>query len=394
MILTPERLAVNSRITLGMMPMNDGDQSHRPATAPGDAVRAAMDKLGWSQVDLAFVLGVTTATINQIVAGKRGVSHSMAKALGSALGIRPETLVRLQAEWELQQAEGPDPIVAARARVLSQYPLRDMIKRGWIPDTGDPAVLETQVCRFFGVRYIDEVPYLAHAAKRSNLEEIPPPQLAWLFRVRQIAAEVHVPAYSAAKLQHALERLAEAREEPEGVRHVPRLMQEAGVRFVVVEALPSSDIDGVCLWLDDRSPVVGMSLRFDRIDNFWFVLRHECAHVIHGDGKKVIAIDADLFRTIGQEINQQEQMANREAAEFCVPQDKMNSFYLRKNPLFAERDVLAFAKRMNIHPGLVVGQLQRRTNRYDLLRRHLVRIRDRLAMTMMMDGWGDIIPVG
>ncbi|MFX8692489.1 hypothetical protein ABTM44_18400, partial [Acinetobacter baumannii] len=78
--------------------------------------------------------------------------------------------------------------------------------------------------------------------------------------------------------------MAEMREAPEETRNVPRLLQEAGVRFVIVEGLPGSKIDGVCFWLDDKSPVIGMSLRFDRIDNFWFVLRHECAHVLHGHG--------------------------------------------------------------------------------------------------------------
>jgi HTH-type transcriptional regulator / antitoxin HigA len=72
----------------------------------------------------------------------------------------------------------------------------------------------------------------------------------------------------------------------------------------------------------------------------------------------------------------------------------MTSFYLRKNPLFSERDVLAFAKRMGVHPGLVVGQLQWRTDRFELLRRHLAKVREHLCTTMMFDGWGDVMPVG
>jgi HTH-type transcriptional regulator / antitoxin HigA len=66
---------------------------------------------------------------------------------------------------------------------------------------------------------------------------------------------------------------------------------------------------------------------------------------------------------------------------------------LRKRPFFAEREVVAFAKRMGVHPGLVVGQLQRRMGRYDFLRKHLVKVRDHLSGAMMVDGWGDMIPV-
>lgn len=239
---------------------DDGPTDERAATSPGEAVRAAMERLGWTQSDLAFVLGVTTATINQIVTGRRGLSHNMAKALGHALGIPAQTLAVLQAERELQQAEEPAPIVSARARILSQYPLREMVKRGWIPETNEPAVLLRGVCKFFDAPTLNDVPCLAYAARKSGDSGATPAQQAWIFRVRQIAREMPCPAFSAAKLDVVLNRLADVRGEPEGVRHVPRLMQEAGVRFVIVEDLPGSEIDGVCLWLSDKSPVIGMSL--------------------------------------------------------------------------------------------------------------------------------------
>lgn len=364
----------------------------RPPQPPGEAIRAAMADHGWTQSDLAYVLGVTTATVNQVLGGKRGVSHNMAKALGLALNIQPKLLVDLQADWDLYLAEEPASIVSIRARILTAYPLREMIKRGWIPETDDPSILERRVCKLFGARTLDEIPSLSFAAKKTKEHTTSPAEQAWMFRVKQIAHEMQAPAFSASKLEQALSRLSDARGEPEGVRHVPRLLQEAGVRFVVVEDLPSSQIDGVCIWLHDKAPVVGMSLRFDRIDNFWFVMRHECAHALHGHGKDNPSVDSDLTGTIGREVNEEERLANTDAAEFCIPQDKMTSFYLRKKPLFTERDVLAFAKRMDVHPGLVVGQLHWRTDRYDFLRKHLVRVRDILARTTMMDGWGDVIP--
>jgi HTH-type transcriptional regulator/antitoxin HigA len=372
---------------------HESDGGGQPSVAPGEAVREAMERLGWSQSDLGYALGVTTATVNQIITGKRGISPAMAKAIGRALGTPPETLATMQASWELQQADEPAPIVHTRARIQTRFPLREMIKRGWLPETDQPEALERRACNFFGVSTLNEIPRIAHAAKRSSPGEISGSQLAWLFRVRQIAEQLQVPQYTEHQLKQGLERLSDARLEPESVRFVPRVLREAGIRFVVVESLPSSDIDGVCLWLDSRSPVVGMSLRFDRIDNFWFVLAHECAHVLHGHGKDDVMVDSDLAGTIGREVNENEKIANRAAAEFCVPQDKLKSFYLRKNPLFSERDVLAFAKRMEVHPGLVVGQLQWETGRYELLRRHLAKVRDHLSLTMMLDGWGDVMPI-
>lgn len=301
---------------------------------------------------------------------------------------------KLQAEHDIANADNPPSIVASRARIISVYPLRDMLKRGWIwiEDTEDPQELEKKMCDFFDAKTINQIPHLSHAAKRTPLETIPASQLAWLFRVKQIAKEMPTPAFSRNRLIDAIEQMKQYLGNREEVRHVPKLLHDAGVRYVIVEGLPGSKIDGVCFWLNKKSPVIGMALRFDRIDNFWFVLRHECAHVLHCHGREVAIIDAEL-EGAGRNEEQEEQVANREAADFCVPQARMNSFYLRKAPFFSERDVVAFSKLLRIHPGLVVGQLHKRLARYNLLRNHLVPVRDQIEGDAMIDGWGCFMPV-
>ena len=370
---------------------NDSDRAIAGAETPAEALRLALAHKGWSQTDLGYVIGVETAAINQIISGKRGVSPHMARLLAAAFGLPQDTFARLQAASDVRQARAPDAAIEARARVQAQYPLREMIKRGWI--RGEGADTATEVCRFFGVQQLDDVPHLAHAAKRTEAATIPAAQLAWLFRVRQIARELPTPPYSREKLLAAMGDMAALREAPEGARHVARLLRDAGVRFVIVEGLPGGKIDGVCFWLDAKTPVIGLSLRFDRIDNFWFVLRHECAHVLHGHGKASAIIDTELGAR-RDDVNEEEKIADAEAAEFCIPQDRIKSFYLRKNPIFPERDVLAFAKIARVHPGLVVGQLQRLIGRYDFLRRHLVSIREHVFRTAPVDGWGDVFPTG
>ena len=361
--------------------------------SPGGFVRGAMEAKGWTQTDLAYALGTTAASVNQILSDKRAVSNNMALALGAALGLDPRAIARVQADWDVASAEAPDPNIAARSRILTQYPLREMVKRGWVDPDNGRGPLEEQVCRFFGVETLDEIPHLRHSGKKTNYERIPPEQLAWLFRVKSIASEMNSPTYDRLKLLDAIEEFSRLRAKPDGVRHVPRLLERAGVRFVIVEGLPKAAIDGVCFWLHHAAPVIGLSLRFDRIDNFWFVLRHECAHVLHGHGKAEAILDCDLGEgDPAQSINEEERLANLEAADFCVPTERMTSFYLRKNPYFAEREVEAFAKMVGAHPGLVVGQLQRRMQRYDFLRKHLVKVREVLATSMMMDGWGDLVP--
>jgi HTH-type transcriptional regulator / antitoxin HigA len=360
--------------------------------SPGSLVKMLLVEADWSQTDLAHIIGSPPATINQIVNDKRPITAELAKLLGVAFDRSAYEFADTQTQWNLALAPEPDQEIKARALARSRFPIRAMAKRGWISASDQGSSLHGELCRFFGVNDLDSIGNIGFAAKKSKEGALTGEQMAWLYRVKQIAEEMVPEPFSPAKLLEAVDSFTELRGRPDAVRFIPRLLNKAGVRFVVCEALPGSQIDGVCFWLDHQSPVIGMSLRFDRLDNFWFVLRHECAHVLHGHGKDGAIIDADLDSEVS--INDEERLANADAANFCVPSEQLNSFYLRKRPFFAEREVLAFAKRMKVHPGLVVGQLQRRMGRYDFLRKHLVKVRDNLGSAMMMDGWGDLVPVG
>jgi HTH-type transcriptional regulator / antitoxin HigA len=363
---------------------------------PGVYIKEEMDARGWLQRDLAFILGVPEQAINAILSGKRGISPDMAKALGDAFGVPAEFFANLQKYYDLSRATAPNPSVAVRAKIQGQYPVREMIKRGWLED-GDAALLQAQLTRFFEVPSPDDIPFLAHAAKKTSYEEsdIRPAQLAWLFRVKQIARSISVPKFSDKALRDSLPKLAALLYAPEEARHVPRILMECGVRLIFVEKLPQASIDGVCFWLDEVSPVIGMSLRYDRIDNFWFVLRHETEHVFQKDGQTNEVIDDfdSLSASTDAALPEEEHIANTAAADFCAPSDRVDSFIARKRPYFYERDVLALARILNRHPGLVVGQMQNKLNDHAYLRKYQVKIRSFVVPGAIADGWGQTIPL-
>jgi HTH-type transcriptional regulator / antitoxin HigA len=363
---------------------------------PGYYIKEEMEARGWLQRDLAFIMGVPEQVVNMILSGKRGISPDMAKLLGEAFDVQAEFFANLQQAYDMAQARTPDPSVAARRNMQSKYPIREMIKRGWI-EPSDASLLESQLVRFFCVETADEIPYMAHAAKKSKYEEreIPSAQLAWLFRIRQIARSVAAPPYSERALRAALRELEPLLLAPEEARHAPRILMEAGVRFILVEKLPGADIDGVCFWVNE-SPVIGMSARHDRIDNFWFVLRHEIEHVLNRDGQEDEVFDSlegESASSTSLEISEQERIANAAAANFCAPQDKFDSFMQRKHPFYYEKDVIAFARLHARHPGIVIGQMRRRLDRYDYLSRHLAKIRQFVLPGAIADGWGQSVPV-
>jgi HTH-type transcriptional regulator / antitoxin HigA len=366
--------------------------------SPSEFIRKALSDRGMTQKDLAFILGVNDQAVNQLAVGKRGVSAEMAKALGAVFDVPAEYILRLQknqeVDAELSRAADAAPEVLTKAKLVATYPVREMMKRGWISaDTS----LDEELAKFFGVESADKIEVFPHAAKRANATVITTPvQLAWMQRVKQIALGMLAARYSTESVKAAVSALRTLLVSEEAARKVPRILAEAGIRFILAECLPGAKIDGVCFWLDDASPVIAMSMRYDRIDNFWFVLRHECEHVLQMHGKTNPIVDAELEGEragVGPNVPEEERVANAAAAEFCVPQDKLSKFISRKSPVFAERDFLGFCKTVMVHPGIAAGQLQHLTGRYDRFRSYQVKIRSIVAPGAVVDGWGDFAPV-
>jgi HTH-type transcriptional regulator / antitoxin HigA len=371
---------------------------------PGQLIEKLLSDRGWTQRVLAIVLRMDETGVNKVVSGKRAVTAEMALSLGDVFGIEPERFLALQKSYELAQARivsVPDPDRATRAMLFGDLPVSEMIKRKWISayDVRDKETVEKELIRFFGARSLTDIEILNHAPKKTHVSvDVTPAQLAWIYRVKQIASEMVVGQYTQFSGRSAIKKLEAMTRLPDSISEVPNVLSEAGIRFVIVESIGSAKIDGVCFWLDANSPVIGMSLRFDRIDNFWFVLRHECEHMIQAHGlnpreeRNVAMLDVNLEGEragTGDSLAREERVANGAASNFCTPSEDLKKFIRHKNPYFAERDVISFANKLGVHPGLVVGQLQNQTKRYDLFRNHLIKVRSLVTRHhSWVDGWG------
>lgn len=375
---------------------------------PGQLIEKLLAERDWDQKFLAYWLSVSEYVVSRMVGGTRPIDAEMALKLGEIFGIHPERFLALQQSYDLAKAKlttSPDPERATKASLFGNLPVSEMIKRRWlnVESVKDVAGVERELKRFFGVHDLNEIETLPHAAKKtlvvgaSNEKMAADAQLVWIYRVKKMAEQMIVSPYSRLAVRRAINELKPLMMSPEGVRKVPRMLAEAGIRFVIVETIGPAKIDGVCLWLDNYSPVIGMTLRYDRIDNFWFVLRHELEHVdkMHGRGEP-LRLDTELEGAkagIGQDVPEEERIANAAAANFGFTQEYLQKFITRKSPLFREIDVLGFARFCKVHPGIVVGRLQHATDRYDLHRKHLVGVKSKVTPDAMVDGWGDVAPV-
>lgn len=371
-----------------------------PTDHPGTFITEELEARNWQQVDLAYILGILPQQLSPLLNGKASITPDLAASLGEAFDMPADFFANLQKIYDLHRTKPVDPGVRTRASWVSVFPVRDMIKRGWIEET-EPGLLDLQMMRFFGKNRIEDIPFIGrgevvpHAAKKSAYASTTPTQYAWLHRVMKIAEAMEASPYSETDLRNNLPKIRAHLMTKDDLIHIPEILRDCGVRFVLVEALSSSKIDGVCVWVTQQ-PAIGMTTRLDRLDNFAFVLRHEIEHVLCGDGRDVsftpideIDENFDCAGDLPEEIH-----ANREAAEFCVPIHKLNSFILRKSPFISEQDVLAFAARMEVHPAIIIGQIQHQTKKYAWLRKYQTSIRNYLLGWQFIDGWGHHSPTG
>jgi HTH-type transcriptional regulator/antitoxin HigA len=369
---------------------------HIPAHAihPGEILAMELEARGWTHEDLAAVTRISRRQIINLIHGKSGITPDTALALADAFGEGHEAIgwMNAQAVFELALAAQKDRDVAKRAEIFNLVPVRELMRRGWIVETKDTRELEESVCALLRCNKLSDPANMAVAARKSTSYETETgAQLAWYGRVLQRAEGAPVSAYSPAKIDDGISELRKLAAFPEDTAQVPHALADMGIRLVFVQVLRSTKIDGVATWLDEdrtSSPVIGMSLRYDRIDNFWFTLLHELMHIRHGD---MSPIDVDTLSIQRQsDLPDFEIRANNEAAETLIPRTKLESFIGRHKPFYYETTVVKFAQARGVHPGIVVGQLQNHAkSEFDFkqLRKQLVHVREFLLGNAITDGW-------
>ena len=321
---------------------------------PGEILREELEARGWTQVELAEILGKPVQSVNEILGGKKAITPETALGLAEALGTSAELWVNLQANYELARvrASSVNGPVKERAALRQAAPYREMIRRGWIPGSNRLEEIREQVLAFFGVSSLDQctagVAQFKRTAGRSPDEGA---LAAWVRRVQLRALEMPAAAYhprGAAELAPTLRILTR---QPDSPRVLINTLNSVGVRVVLERHLPRTHIDGAALWLRKDAPVIGLSLRYDRLDCFWFTALHELAHILKHNGTKGAFLDEDLVQDGSDDPAEQE--ANSFAGSLLLQPHELDQL----RPPYSRANIEAFAERILVHPAIVVGRL-------------------------------------
>ena len=360
---------------------------------PGRILRRMIEERGWAQEDLAAVIGKSRQAISEIVAGKNGITLDMAISLGAAFGNHPQEWLAYDQAYRLAMAERDVSNVQQMAQLYEAAPVREMVKRGWISPQLDPDGLKSELEAFFESDSLQDGVRFPVATRRTvTLSDLNPSEIAWCFRARHMAKSLLAESFSPTRMDKAQQALKRLAAHPKEARHIPTVLAQYGIRFMVIEPLPGAKIDGAAFWVNDM-PVIAVSLRHDRVDGFWFTLMHEFFHIKHGD---TLSIDSGLIDgtkgIVALVEDEAERRANNEASNALVPTAELDSFIRRVGPLYPKARVIQFANRIRMHPGIIVGQLQNRNELgYMSMRDVLVKIRDYVTATALTDGWGHTI---
>lgn len=347
--------------------------------SPGEIIRDEVDARGWVQQDLANIMGRPLQAINEIINAKKEITTETAIELGAAFGTSADLWMNLEKDYRLwlekQEAEKEETEkIRRRSRIYSLLPVRKVQKRGWIKRTKDIDQLEEEVCKFFNIENISTKPSLCVSNFRLSIERGAEEMSvrAWVRRVEQIAETVNVGIYDENLFDEMVVELLELSMHVNDVAEVPKVLNKYGIRFVLLEHLPQTYIDGGAFWINSQ-PIVVLTLRYDRIDSFWFTLMHELGHIKFGHEGHV----DDLKNP--DESSDRDEVASEWAVEKLIDQDAFDLFITINQPRYSKQAIEAFATRIHRHPGIIVGQLHHKKEiSFSTMRMYLAKVKEYL----------------
>jgi HTH-type transcriptional regulator/antitoxin HigA len=328
---------------------------------PGDTIQEHIDFIGMSQAELAERMGRPKEKINDVIKGREPVSTTTAFQLEKVLGIPASFWLNREKTYrkelyELQQQEE----LEKEKDWLGSFPVNEMRKNGWLPDTREKHVLVDSLLKFFSVASTDEWEriYIAEevsVAFRVSLAHTQSPHAisAWLRRGEIQAGDIKIAEFDKKKFRDALAEIKElAFLMPADVtQQLQNICAKCGVAVVFTQNLPKAPISGATRWYHNK-PIIQLSGRFRTNDHFWFTFFHEAAHIIL-HGKKDIFLE-DVEGTVTDQAKEDE--ANAFAAKRLLAETELQQI-LDAEPL-TEEIIYAFAQKFRTPAGVIIGRLQ------------------------------------
>lgn len=320
-----------------------------PQTLPDpiEAIKFRMEQADLKPADLIPYIG-SRSRVSEILSGKRQLTLDMVRALSEGLGIPAKVLIQ---KPELEQD--------AELNAWDNNLVKEMGKRGYFGATTFKEENKISLLKSFFSATGHNMQIVGMLRKSPHYRTSPLTDkralIVWSTQIFKKAKKIKAPIkykHGALNLEF-LRDLAKKSIDKNGPLLAQNHLRKNGIILVIEPHFSKTYLDGVTLLLNKDNPVIGLTLRYDRLDNFWFTLMHELAHIsLHYD-KDITLFYDEIEGVRGVDINDIENEADQMAREALVPNSKWENSpaKLIPSPMAAQ----SLANELGVHVAIVAG---------------------------------------
>ena len=337
--------------------IQDYESREFPETLPGpiEAIKFRMEQADLRPVDLIPYLG-SRSRVSEILSGKRQLTIDMVRALSDGLGIPARVLIQKPELHSDSDYENWDNRLLAEMR-----------RRGYFGSASRGDNKKSDLLKEFFSPLGAELQFVGMLRKshyRSSPLTDKRALSAWATRVFRKALRIGAPG----KFHHGtvstrfMQDLAQKSKEENGPTLAQESLLDIGIILIIEPHLPKTYLDGATILINKDNPVIGITLRYDRLDNFWFTLMHELAHILLHFGQDISLFYDEIEGVKGVDINTREREADNTAREALVPSGKweVSPARLIPSPMAAQ----SLADELGVHVAIVAGVMRHEHKNY------------------------------
>lgn len=337
--------------------IEDYESKMFPSSLPGpiEAIKFRMEQENLKPADLIPYIG-SRSRVSEILSGKRALTVEMMRALESGLGIPAKVLLK-------EPPQNADSIFSKWSKPL----LKEMSSRGYfgkhiLTDTNGRNLIQ----EFFDG--ISSPLQLQGMLRQSNYRSAPTTDkyalAAWSARILSKAKKINIQVkYQQTSMNLSfMQSLAKLSISDNSPLVAQDYLKKHGVILVIEPHLPKTRLDGAVFLFDKNNPVIGLTLRHDRLDNFWFTLMHELAHIALHINQPIETFYDELDEIKGLAINEKEREADSLASEALVPTDKWETSAAKRIP--SSLAASSLARELGVHPSIIAGKIRHGGGKY------------------------------
>tara|TARA_R110001599_G_scaffold298022_1_gene502322 strand:+ start:13163 stop:14362 length:1200 start_codon:yes stop_codon:yes gene_type:complete len=331
---------------------------------PIEAIEFRMEQQGLTKRDLIPFLG-TQSRVSEILNRKKPLSLSMIKSLHKGLGISYKVLMQEQ-KYDLDKREVE----------YTDFPVKAMFKQGFFGNTLSSTSealgrAEEAIKGLFEPVGMDPFGDNQSAHLRSNAPHFTNSKMdrlalrAWQAKVLNESLKTSICKCDLDLINRDfMNEILKLSRLDNGPLIAKQELANNGIHLIFEKHLPKTYLDGAAMWGVNNNPVIGMTVRYDRLDNFWFVLMHELAHVsLHLKGTSDIYFD-DVETS--DEINTKEDEADQLALNALMPQQDWQMYF---DILTSPKNVKDLAKKLSVNPAIIAGRYRKEAKDYRIFNR-------------------------